>query len=212
MRLQSRPGARIVTACSLLLLTSASAFAQPAQPSPGQSPPAQVPSAQPAAPAADRTGASAVGGRSRHARARAEPRGAGAADQPPAAGPRHRAGPYGVEARIHGRHDRPVAGQPAHKLPVGRERQGLVDEHRGNLRREPAAALGHELRGCLRLEPVHNEQRFLELQPAAGGESRLRRSSSRCCAASGSTTRATSCSSRRRTARSPTWTCSRRLH
>ena len=43
----------------------------------------------------------------------------------------------------------------------------------GGLRREPAAALGHELRGRLRLEPVHNEQRFLELQPAAGGESRL---------------------------------------
>ena len=50
MRLQSRPGARIVTACSLLLLTSASAFAQPAQPSP-VAPPAQV-SVQPAAPAA----------------------------------------------------------------------------------------------------------------------------------------------------------------
>ena len=48
----------------------------PAPPSvpPGQSPPAQLPSAQPAAPAADRAGASAVGGRSRRAGARAEPR------------------------------------------------------------------------------------------------------------------------------------------
>ena len=57
MRLQSRPGARLAAACSVLLLASASALAQPAQSPPGQSPPgqsppAQLPSAQPAAPAA----------------------------------------------------------------------------------------------------------------------------------------------------------------
>jgi outer membrane protein len=57
MRVQSRPGARLAAACSVLLFASASAFAQPAQSSPGQSPPgqtppAQLPSAQPAAPAA----------------------------------------------------------------------------------------------------------------------------------------------------------------
>jgi outer membrane protein len=57
MRVQSRPGARLAAACSVLLLASASALAQPAQSppgqsSPGQSPPAQLPSAQPAAPAA----------------------------------------------------------------------------------------------------------------------------------------------------------------
>ena len=62
MRVQSRPGARLAVACSVLLLASASALAQPAQSPPGQSspgqsppgqsPPAQLPSAQPAAPAA----------------------------------------------------------------------------------------------------------------------------------------------------------------
>ncbi len=62
MRVQSLPGARLAAACSVLLLASASAFAQPAQSPPaqsppgqsppGQSPPAQLPSAQPAAPAA----------------------------------------------------------------------------------------------------------------------------------------------------------------
>jgi outer membrane protein len=58
MRVQSRPGTRVVVAaCSVLLLTSAFALAQPAQPSPvappaappAQSTPAQVPSAQPPA-------------------------------------------------------------------------------------------------------------------------------------------------------------------
>ena len=58
MRVQSRPGARLAAACSVLLFASASAFAQPAQPPPaqppppGQSAPAQLPPAQPAAPAA----------------------------------------------------------------------------------------------------------------------------------------------------------------
>jgi outer membrane protein len=48
MRVQSHPGARVVVAaCSVLVLASVSAFAQPAQ-----SPPSQVPATQPAAPAA----------------------------------------------------------------------------------------------------------------------------------------------------------------
>src|SRR4051794_8400781 len=59
MRVQFSPGARvIVTACSVLLLASASAFGQSAQPTPAQLPPppqlptVEAPSAQPAAPAA----------------------------------------------------------------------------------------------------------------------------------------------------------------
>jgi outer membrane protein len=51
MRVQSRPGARLVLACSVLLLAFAPAFAQPAQSPPGQAPPAQLPAAQLAAPA-----------------------------------------------------------------------------------------------------------------------------------------------------------------
>jgi outer membrane protein TolC len=49
MRVQSRPGTRLAAACSVLLLASAPAFAQPAQSPPGQTPPAPLPPAQSAA-------------------------------------------------------------------------------------------------------------------------------------------------------------------